>query len=83
MVLIALAAPALVVDDVEVVIAVAEVAVGDAAHQVDCIVHAEVMQNIGKSRNCPAYAVYGAEDMYMKMNVVNPKIYEFLGIAEG
>ena len=48
MVLIALAAPALVVDDVEVVIAFAEVAVGDAAHEVDGIVHAEVNEGLGE-----------------------------------
>ncbi len=37
---------------------------------------ARIDRNIENLKNCPAYAVYGANDMYMQMNVVNPKHFE-------
>jgi hypothetical protein len=36
----------------------------------------KIDQNIESLKNCPAYAVYGGNDMYMQMNVVNPKHFE-------
>ncbi len=37
---------------------------------------ARIDRNIENLKNCPAYAVYGSNDMYMQMNVVNPKHFE-------
>ena len=36
----------------------------------------KIDQNVENLKNCPAYAVYGGNDMYMQMNVVNPKHFE-------